>query len=138
MRLQVSATNEGEFASRMAYAVWAYLHRCCQKIGAAKIVGNIELRAGFVGESEVEQVPTVLASAIWRVSGRGEDGQRMTCFVRVKVGEPEPDDSESMEYLSLWPKELLFLKIVGGNEVRWSEPEQALEYLNGSDFPEPV
>ena len=62
----------------------------------------------------------------------------MTCFVRVKVGEQDADDYESMEYLSLWPKELLFLKIVGGNEVRWKEPEQALEYLNGSDFPEPV
>lgn len=128
-----------EFASRMAYTVWAYLHRCCQKIGEAKIVGNIELRPCFVGESEVEQVPTALASAIWRVSGRYEDGRRITCLVRVKVGEHElDDDAEFMEYLSLWPKGLLFLKIVGGHVVRWTEPEQALEYLNGSKFPEPL
>ncbi len=138
MFLQVSATNESAFAARMAYALWAYLHRCCKRLGPATIKGNCQLRSGFVGTSEVSQVPIALASAIWRVYALDE-GKRTMCFVAVKVGEHEPDTTgEVSEALSLWPANALYMTVIGAQKVKWSNPSEALKYLDGDTFPEPL
>lgn len=138
MLLQVSATNDSEFAARMAYALWAYLHRCCKRLGTASIKGTCELKPGFVGSSEISQAPTTLTSCMWRIYAQ-DNGRRAMCFVRVQVGDHEPDSTgEVCEALSLWPPNALYVAVVGAQRVEWSSPAAALQYLDGEIFPEPV
>lgn len=138
MKLIVTPTNPSAECAALAYAVWAYLHRCCQRLGPAKITCSGELTADFIGESEVTAAPVTLASSLWRVASRMPDGRRLICFVSVQVGDTpvETDEASAFEYLSLWPRELLFLKVVGAQELHWKTPEEALAYLDGNQFPE--
>ena len=139
-KLTVTPTNRSEFCEAMAYALWAYLHRCCKRLGHAKVIGTGELKPGFIGRSEVSATPKALESSLWQVYARDSSGRRASCFVTVQVGDREPDIElmSAASSLSLWPGDALYLKVFWAKEIHWKTPESALAFLDGDQFPEPL